>query len=52
MLMQALKGASTLAKRMAYLSVCLPVMKYSSEIQLSYEIRGGEPKGLQLGLWF
>ena len=52
MLMQALKGASTLAKRMAYLSVCLPVMEYFSKIQLSYEIRGGKPKGLHLSLWF
>ena len=28
----------------------LPVMEYSSEIQLSYEIQGGEPQDLQLGL--
>lgn len=32
MLMRALKGASSLAKRTAYFSVCLPLMEYASEI--------------------
>ena len=32
MLIRALKGASSLAKRTAYFSVCLPLMEYASEI--------------------
>lgn len=30
MFMRALKGASTLAKRAAYFSVCLPILEYAS----------------------
>ena len=32
MLMRALKGASSLAKKTAYFSVCLPLLEYASEI--------------------